>query len=117
MIHYGENDIVGSDSDNVLEGIAHVISVAKRQPTTRDVVVCSIVERRDTGRNAADTARTVNDQLGALCATYGARYLDTRDRLRACLHSGINRTGFLYTWEGARNVSQEILSEVDGFLD
>ena len=117
VIHYGEDDVIGSSADNVLEGFAHVISVAKKQHNTRDVIVCSVVERRDGDRSAADTTRLVNDQLGALCNAYGARYLDLRDRLSECPHRGINRTGYLYTWEGARNVSQMILGEVAGFLD
>ena len=117
VLHFGENDILDSEADNVLEGFAHVISVAKRQPNTRDVFVCSVVERRDAGRLTTDTARQVNDQLGSLCATYGARYLDLRARLNECMHSGVNKTRVQYTWEGARNVSQEILSEVQGFLD
>ena len=117
VFHYGVNDVAGSTVDCVLEGFAHVISVAKKQSSTRDVVVCSVVERRDAGRGAADTARLVNDQLEALCAAYGARYLDLRDRLKECAHGGVNRTGHLYTWDGARNVSQLILSEVNVFLD
>ena len=117
VIHLEGDDITDSDTDNVLEKFSHIINAAKERHNTRDVVVCSVMERRDVGRSAAEKARLVNDQLGALCATYGARYLDLRSRLRECMHQGINRTGRLYTWEGARNMSQMIISEVNGFLD
>ena len=117
VIHYGEEAITRSTVDGVLEGFAHVISTAKKQCATRDVFVCSLLERRDVEHEVADAARLVNEQLGELCAAYGARYLDLRDRLKECAHGGINRTGYLYTREGARNVSQLIMSEVTGFLD
>ena len=117
VIHLDGSDIMNFDADNALEGLSQIINVAKEQHSIREVIVCSMIERRDAGQHVTDKARLVNDQLGDLCATYRARFLDLRNRLGDCAHQGINRTGWLYTWEGARNVSQVITSKVYGFLD
>ena len=68
------------------------------------------------GVMANETAKTANQELSRLCLEYGAKFLDLRPRLANCRFYGINKTGWLYTFEAAMNISQEILSEVVGFL-
>ena len=107
----------GNSADFVLESIAGQISYAKRKRKTSQVYVCSVEERQDAGLIGKKTAKTVNQELENLCLKYGAKFLDLRPRMSECNFSCINRTGWLYTIEAARNISQEILSEVPGFLD
>ena len=117
VLHTGVDQLMGNSADFVLESIAGQISCAKRKQKTNQVFVCSVEERQDAGLMANETAKTVNQGLGNLCLEYGAKFLDLRPRMSECNFSGINRTGWLYTFEAAQNISQEILSEVPGFLD
>ena len=115
VLHTGVDQLRGNSADFVLESIAGQISYAKRKRKTSQVYVCSVEERQDAGLMGKETAKTVNQELDNLCSEYGAKFLDLRPRMSECNFSGINRTGWLYTFEAARNISQEILSEVPGF--
>ena len=117
VLHTGADQVTERTADSVLESIASQISHAKQGPKTNQVFVCSVEERTDAGIIAHETAKTVNQELSNLCAVYRARFIDLRPRMTECRFSGINRTGSLYTFEAARNVCQEILGEVPGFLD
>ena len=117
VLQKGIDQLSENSADFVLESIAGQISYAKRKRKTNQVFVCSVEERQDAGLMSKETAKTVNQELGNLCLEYGAKFLDLRRRMSECNFSGINRTGWMYTYEAARNISQEILSEVPGFLD
>ena len=117
VLHTGADQVAERTADSVLESIASQISHAKQIPKTNQVFVCSVEQRLDAGLIAHEMAKTVNQELGKLCAAYGAKFIDLRPRLTECKFAGINRTGWLYTFEAAQNVCQEILGEVPGFLD
>ena len=117
VFHTGSDQLKESTADFVLESIADQITCAKKKRKTNQVFVCSVEERQDAGLRANETAKTVNQELSSLCLEYGAKFLDLRPRTSECRFSGLNKTGRLYTFEAARNISQEILSEVPGFLD
>ena len=118
VLHVGSADLAKHRSvDYILEGLAGVIESSYNTRHVREVVVCSVEERNDMGRDVYESSCHLNEQLLGLCHSYGARFLDLRTRLRECRFGGINRTGLLYTSEGSHNISQLILSEVYGFLD
>ena len=118
VLHLGTDDLVQHRSVGyVLEGLAIVIETARHKGKIREVVVCSVEERYDAGRSVYENSCLLNEQLSDLCQSYGARFLDLRDRLYQSRFHGLNRTGFLYTSQGSHNASQLILSEVYGFLD
>ena len=117
VLHTGADQVAKRTSDSVLDSIASQISHAKEIPKTSKVSVCPVEQRLDAGLIALETAKTVNQELSKLCAVYGATFIDLRPRMAECKFSGINKTGWLYTFEAARNVCQEILGEVPGFLD
>ena len=118
VLHVGSDDLAEQRSvDFVLEGLASVIESSHNTSCVREVIVCSVEERWDSGRDVYENSCLMNEQLRDLCHSYGARFLDLRARLQECRFRGINRTGLLYTSEGSHNVSQLMLSEVYGFLD
>ena len=117
VLNTGADQLITDSADSILENIACQITYARRKKKTKEVFVCSVEERQDLGVMAAETAKIVNQELKNLCSEYKAKYLDLRPRLALCQFSGINKTGRLLTFEAARNVAQEILSEVPGFLD
>ena len=118
VLHVGSDDLAAHRSvDYVLEGLATTIESSLMLQNVRDVVVCSVEERHDAGKDVYQNACGLNEQLSHLCSTYGAKFLDLRRRLQECRFGGINRTGVLYTAEGSHNVSQLLMSEVSGFLD
>ena len=118
VLHVGSDDLAKHRSvDYILEGLAGVIETSYNTRHVREVVVCSVEERSDMGRDVYESSCHMNEQLLDLCKSYGARFLDLRTRLRECRFGGINRTGLLYTSEGSHNISQLMLSEVYGFLD
>ena len=117
VLHTGADQVTNRTADSVLESIASQISHAKLKRKTNQVFVCSVEQRLDAGLTANETAKTVNQELGNLCAEYGAKFLDLRPRMTECKFSGFNKTGCLYTFEAAGSIAQEILSEVPGFLD
>ena len=117
VFNTGADQLLDKSADSVLESIASQVSFAKQKRKTNQVFVCSVEERQDAGLMASETAKTVNQELTSLCLEYGAVFLDLRPRMSHCKFNGLNKTGRLLTFEAARNVSQEILSEVPGFLD
>ena len=117
VLNTGADQLLDKSADSVLESIASQISFAKQKRKTNQVFVCSVEERQDAGLMATETAKTVNQELTGLCLEYGAVFLDLRPRMSHCRFYGLNKTGRLLTFEAARNVAQEILSEVPGFLD
>ena len=117
VLHTGADQLKKRTADSVLESIASQISHVKQNRKTNQVFVCSVEERQDAGFIANETAKTVNEVLYGLCIEYGAKFLGLRQRMADCTFGGINKTGLQYTFEAARNISQEILSEVPGFLD
>ena len=117
VLHTGADQLRGKTADFILESIANQITHVKQKRKTNQVFVCSVEQRQDAGVLAFETAKTVNQELVNLCSEYGAKYLDLRPRMSECRFSGMNKTGRLYTFEATRNISDEILSEVPGFLD
>ena len=118
VLHVGSDDLACHKSvDHVLEGLASNVQTSLKMKNVRDVYVCTVEERRDCGYDVHQNACSLNEQLSSLCSSYGAKFIDLRERLRKCPFAGINLTGFLYTTEGSHNASQLILSEVTGFLD
>ena len=117
VIHLGAEDAIEHSADYVLDRLTHKVNQAREQKRVDTVYVCSLEERRDAGANVHQNVKTINTELAQLCHSTGATFVDLRSRLEETEYGGINRTGILYTFEGARNVAQHILSQIPGFLD
>ena len=117
VIHSGAEDAVRHGTDDVLEKLTNMVEYARGLKAVDTVSVCSLEERRDAGLIVCEKIRTINTELAQLCLSTGSNFIDLRPRLNESLFGGINRTGILYTFEGARNVAQHILAETAGFLD
>ena len=117
VIHLGAEDAMDHSPDYVLEKLSYMVENASKEKNVQNVSVCSLEERRDSGSNVHENIKTVNAELAQLCLSTGSTFLDLRPRLKESRFGGINKTGILYTFEGARNVAQHILSETPGFLD
>ena len=117
VIHLGAHDAVDQSADHVLENLTDMVNYSRKLKNVKTVSVCSLEERRDAGSVVYQNIKTINTELAHLCLSTESTFIDLRPRLQECLYGGINRTGILYTFEGARNVAQHIISETVGFLD
>ena len=117
VIHSGSEDAVEHSADYVLEKLANMVKYASHLRKVEKVLVCSLEERRDAGSTVHENIKTINTELAQLCQSTGSTFIDLRPRLKESLFGGINRTGILYTFEGARNAAQHLLGETPGFLD
>ena len=90
---------------------------ARQLQKVRTVSVCSVEERIDAGSAVHQNVKNLNAELADLCLSTGFNFIDLRPRLQESLFQGSNRTGILYTFEGACNVAQHILGELQFFLD
>ena len=117
VIHSGADHILQHSSDYVLEELTNMVDYARQLQKVKTVSVCSVEERRDAGFTVHQNVKNLNAELADLCLSTGSNFIDLRPRLQESLFEGINRTGILYTFEGARNVAQHILGEIDSFLD
>ena len=117
FIHSGADEAESQGAYNMLDNLIRMVEYARSQKNVKLVSVCSVEERWDVGRTVYENIKTVNAELAQLCSTTGCTFIDLRPRFNESLYGGINRTGVLYTFEGARNVAQHILSETAGFLD
>ena len=117
VIHLGAHDAVDHSADHVLEKLTDMVNYSHKQKNVKTVSVCSLEERRDAGSLVYQNIKTINTELAHLCLSTESTLIDLQSRLQECLYGAINRTGILYTFEGARNVAQHIISETVGFLD
>ena len=83
----------------------------------REITICSVTDEYELGTPGHGTVSELNWFLKSLCAVEGAKFLDLRPALRRCRFNGINRTGYLYTAEGARSVSKSIADHVPAFFE
>lgn len=117
VIHLGADDALVHCVDDILKKLTDFVKYATQISNVKTVSVCSLEERRDAGPTVYQIINKVNSELAQLCTSTGSTFIDLRPRLEETKHGGINRTGFLYTFEGSHSVAQHILAEVPGFLD
>ena len=117
VLHTGADLVLKHTPDFVLECIASQIDLAKREPKTRRVFVCSVEERVDAGYHVFETARTVNSELSHLCEAFGATFIDLRPGLSECKFGGLNKTGLLYTFKASKILAEMIANKSDAFLE
>ena len=117
VIHLGSDDATRHSVDHVLGKLTNMVNYARQLKNVKTVSVCTLEERRDAGPTIHEGVKTINTELAQLCVSTGSTLIDLRPRLEETVYRGLNRTGILYTFEGARNVAQHILGETAGFLD